>query len=424
MNQSSISFPCPTARLRRHPAPRLGALAGAVLFALSGAPVSGAPEDGPDMARLITENFDFAARQYGVLLEAMEKTPDQFPRTFEEGNLLTSKLKTWTVGFFPGSLWLIREGTGDAKWDGPADRWTRRLDGLRHHTGTHDLGFILHCAYGTGLRAARGAVDGEAYRAVLLDGARALASRFNPAVGAIRSWDREMWAFPVIIDNMMNLELLCRASAAGGDPRYREIAIAHAHKTLAHHFRADGSSYHLVTYNPVSGAPELKRTWQGYGSESAWARGQAWALYGCTMMWRETRNPLYLDQAKRTAEFIVTHARLPEDKVPYWDFDAPDIPRAPRDSSAAAIMASAFIELADHVEPFFARRYAGTARRQLVSLSSPAYRSKLGENGGFLLMHGTGHHPHGIEVDQPLSYGDYYFLEALLRYRARLEKTR
>ncbi|OAM90677.1 glycoside hydrolase family 88 protein [Termitidicoccus mucosus] len=417
MTHSSISF-------HRPPAPRSGALAGAALFVLSVAAISGEPAGGPDMARLIAENFDFAARQYSVLLDEAEKTPDQFPRTFEDGKLLTSKLKTWTVGFFPGSLWLIREGTGDAKWNAPADRWTRRLDGLRHHAGTHDLGFMLYCAYGTGLRAARGAVDEKEYKAVLLDGAQALASRFNPAVGSLRSWDREMWAFPVIIDNMMNLEFLCWATAESGNPRYRDIAIAHAHKTLANHFRADGSSYHLVTYNPVSGAPELKRTWQGYGSESAWSRGQAWALYGYTMMWRETRNPLYLDQAKRIAEFIVTHARLPEDKVPYWDFDAPGIPDTPRDSSAAAIMASAFIELADHVEPFFARRYAETARRQLVSLSSPAYRAKLGENGGFLLMHGTGHYPHGIEVDRPLSYGDYYFLEALLRYRARLGKTR
>jgi len=341
----------------------------------------------------------------------------KLPRSFVNGKLVLVEPKDWTSGFFGGSLWYLYELTGDEKWKVAADQCTRRLDSVRHYTGNHDTGFRLYCSYGNGLRLAK--VPG--YKEALLDGAQALSTRFNPQVGAIKSWDRKDWSYPVIVDNMMNLELMCWATKASGDPKFKEIALSHANKTLANHFRPDSSSYHVVTYNPDTGAPELKKTWQGAADDSAWARGQAWGLYGYTMMYRETKDPAYLEQAKKIAAFILHHPRLPGDKIPYWDYDAPGIPNEERDASAGAVTASALIELSGMVEPKLGGEYLGLARRQLLSLSSPAYLANPGENGNFLLMHSVGSKPHQGEVDVPLNYADYYFLEALLRYRAKIE---
>ncbi len=318
----------------------------------------------------------------------------------------------WTSGFFPGSLWLLHDYTGEARWKAAAEDYTGRLAGLRHFTGHHDTGFMLGCGFGQGFRLT-GRAD---YRSVLLDGARALATRF----GLIRSWDFGPWAYPVIVDNMMNLELLAWAARESGDTRLLAIATSHADKTLAEHYRSDGSSFHLVDYDPATGAVRGKQTVQGFADGSTWARGQTWGLYGFTMMYRETRRAEYLAHAQRIAGFLLSHPRLPADQIPYWDFDAPDIPRALRDTSAAAVMCSALIELATFSEPTLARQYLGVAETQLRSLSSPAYRAPLGENGGFLLLHAVGHIPEKREIDVPLAYGDYYFLEALLRYQRTL----
>jgi hypothetical protein len=369
-------------------------------------------------AALIDENFALAARQYARLLRDIT-APDKLPHTFEHGKLVLVPPEGWTSGFFPGALWLIYEHTRAPRWKRAALDHTRRLDPVRRLVNTHDIGFMLYCSHGRALRHASRPRDRVAHRAILLDGARNLANRFNPAVRAIRSWDfgAHRWHYPVIIDNMMNLELLLWATRETGDPRYREIAVGHAHQTLAHHFRQDGSCHHLVDYDPESGAPLLKETVQGYANGSAWARGQAWALYGFTMMFRETRNPVYLRQAHAAARFIRTHPRLPADKVPLWDFDAPSAPEPPRDASAAAIMASALIELSTFSAPEAARRHLELAQQQLVSLSSPAYRAAPGENGGFILKHSTGHYNMASEIDVPLNYADYYFLEALLRLK-------
>jgi uncharacterized protein YyaL (SSP411 family) len=212
------------------------------------------------------------------------------------------------------------------------------------------------------------------------------------------------------------------ASRTSGDQRFRDIAVAHADTTLKNHFRADHSSFHVVDYDPATGAIRSRVTHQGAADTSAWARGQAWGLYGYTMMYRETKNPAYLAQAQKIAAFMMNHPRLPTDKVPYWDFDAPEIPNAPRDSSAAAIMCSAILELRTFVNAAEAKRYTAFAEQQLRSLSSPAYRAKLGENGCFILMHATGHKPGNSEIDVPINYGDYYFLEALHRYQAGAAK--
>ncbi len=384
------------------------------------ATVTSAADAKPDavpvpMAGLIAADLAFAARQYQGLLARIEGESG-LPRSFKDGRVVIVPPQDWTSGFFAGSLWFLFEATRDETWSKAAQSYTTRLEAIRHFTGSHDVGFMLNSSYGNGLRL----TGNPAYRAVLLDGAEALATRFNPTVGAIRSWDSNSGEFLVIIDNMMNLELLMWAAHAADRPHLGDIAMHHADTTLANHFRPDGSSWHVLAYDPATGAVLHRRTHQGAADDSAWARGQSWGLYGFTMMYRETHKPAYLAQAVKIAEFLRHHPRLPEDGVPYWDYDAPAIPHAPRDSSAAAIMASALLELSGYVEGDKVNAYRALAERQLRSLSSPAYRAPVGENGNFLLMHGVGHLPAWSEVDAPLVYGDYYFLEALLRFRAQL----
>ncbi|PTX95834.1 glucuronyl hydrolase [Opitutus sp. ER46] len=347
------------------------------------------------------------------MLAQLERQPG-LPRTWENGQLVVTKFDNWTSGFFPGSLWYLFEGTGDTRWREAAERYTALVEPAKDLKRTHDLGFMLYCSFGNGLRL----TNDPRYRAVLLTGAASLATRFNPTVGAIRSWDHGTWQYPVIIDNMMNLELLTWAANAGKEPRFRAIALAHADTTLRNHFRPDASSFHVVDYDVTTGKVRGRGTHQGFADDSSWARGQAWGLYGYTMMYRETKRPEYLAQAVRIADFFLNHPRLPADKIPYWDFDAPDIPRAPRDVSAAAITCSALLELARYVEPGPAATYKAAALEQLRAMSSPAYRAPLGGNGCFLLMHATGHKPKNSEIDVPLAYADYYFLEALLRAKA------
>ena len=278
---------------------------------------------------------------------------------------------------------------------------------------------MLNCSFGNGYRL----THDPHYREVLIQGARTLSTRFKPEVGLIRSWDHGDWKYPVIIDNMMNLELLTWAAREADEPHLRDIAIQHANNTLKNHFRPDASTWHVVEYDPTNGAVVKKQTHQGVADASAWARGQAWGLYGYTMMYRETQRLEYLAQAIKIAHFLMNHPRLPADKVPYWDFDAPGIPNTPRDSSAAAIMASALIELSQVADPEFGPQCLQLARQQLRSLCSPSYLAARGENGGFLLMHATGNQPKNSEVDVPLNYADYYFLEALLRYRKQASAT-
>lgn len=370
------------------------------------------------MADLVKENFTFAAAQYGRMLTEINGQSG-YPRTVEKGVRKLVSVKDWTSGFFPGSLWYLAEATGDPALRAAAIAQNAGIEPAKNNRSTHDVGFILYCSFGNGLR-----LGGDArYREIMLAGAESLITRFNPKVGCIQSWDkRRGWEFPVIIDNMMNLDLLMWASRVSGDPRFRNIAITHADTTLKHHFRADNSSFHVVDYDPATGAIRSRVTHQGAADSSAWARGQAWGLYGYTLMFRETKNPAYLAQAQKIAAFIMNHPRLPSDKVPYWDFDAPEVPNAPRDSSAAAITCSALLELRTFVNADDAKRYTAFAEQQLRSLSSPAYRAKLGENGCFLLMHATGHKPANSEIDVPINYGDYYFLEALHRYQVSLGK--
>ncbi len=381
-------------------------------FTLFSAALRAAPAE-PPMADVVKDDLAFAAAQYARMLAQMNGKTG-FPRTVDKGEFKTVKASDWTSGFFAGSLWRLSEATGDAKWREAAARFTAGLESVKTNRGTHDLGFILYTSFGNEFR-----LTGDAHaREVLLTGAKSLSSRFSPAVGCIKSWDgRKQWDFPVIIDNLMNLELLMWASQASGDDKFRDIAIAHADTTMKNHYRPDASSYHVVDYDHVTGKVRSRVTHQGYANESAWARGQAWGLYGYTMMYRETKRPEYLAHAQRIAAFLLQHPRLPADKVPYWDFDDPTQPNCPRDSSAAAIMSSALLELRGYVDAAAAKEYTTFAEQQLRSLSSPAYRAKLGENGCFILMHATGNKPQGGEIDVPINYGDYYFIEALLRWQ-------
>jgi unsaturated chondroitin disaccharide hydrolase len=337
-----------------------------------------------------------------------------FPRSSNpDGSLIAVPAKNWVSGFFPGSLWYIYEFTGDEKWKSAAVKWTQALEEVQFNTGTHDVGFIINCSYGNGLRL----TGEESYKPVMIQTAKSLSTRYNEKVGCTKSWDwSNKWKFPVIVDNMMNLELLFEASKLSGDESFKNIAIDHANTTMEHHFRPDYSSWHVVDYDPETGDVLEKVTHQGTSDESAWARGQAWGLYGYVFCFREIKDQKYLDLAENIAQFIIDHPNTPDDLVPYWDYDAPGIPDEPRDASAAAIIAGALLELSTYSNQN-AAQYFNYAERILQSLSSDEYLAAPGTNNNFILKHCTGHKPQESEVDAPLAYGDYYFLEAMLRYK-------
>ncbi|MCX6237386.1 MAG: glycoside hydrolase family 88 protein [Bacteroidia bacterium] len=328
-----------------------------------------------------------------------------------DGSLKLIPSKDWCSGFYAGSLWLAARLSGDAALEKLAREFTIPLEQEKYNGDTHDMGFKMMCSFGQGYRL----TNDTAYRDILIQSAKTLTTRFNEKVGAFRSWDhnKDKWHFPVIIDNMMNLELLFWASKQTGDQLYYNIAVKHAETTLANHFRADNSSYHVVDYDTLTGAVIQKNTHQGYSDSSAWARGQAWGLYGYTMCYRESGIISFLYQAEKIADFILHHPNLPSDKIPYWDFDAPATPSRPRDVSAAAITASALYELAQFI-PKKKDFYIQSAEHILKSLKSD-YLSKPGENKGFLLGHSTGSFPQNSEIDVPINYADYYYLEALER---------
>jgi rhamnogalacturonyl hydrolase YesR len=367
--------------------------------------------------------FSDAEKQTHVMLQEISKvkkeTPEVVsPRALVNGELRLVASRDWTSGFFPGVLWFLYEYTGKNEWRQQAIAYTAKIEREKSNGGTHDMGFKVYCSFGTGYRL----TNDLYYKDVILQSAKTLSTRFNPITGCIRSWDhhREQWGFPVIIDNMMNLELLFAATQMTGDSSYYKIAVMHANTTMKNHFRPDYSSYHVVDYDTVTGNVVKKNTHQGYSDESAWSRGQAWALYGYTMCYRFTKDKRYLEQAEKIAAFILNHPRLPKDKVPYYDFDAPGIPNEPRDASAAAVIASGLYELSVYTKDK-GKSYIKAADDIMKSLAK-SYRSPIGENKGFILIHSTGSKPSNSEVDVPLSYADYYYLEALLRAKKLEEK--
>jgi unsaturated chondroitin disaccharide hydrolase len=367
----------------------------------------------PSLIKSIDKNFLKASGQYKLMMKSLK--PDQFPKTFntKTGKLETSNSSWWCSGFYPGTLLNIYKETNDTILLQEAKRVLTSLAKEQYNKGTHDLGFMMYNSFGNALK-----IDPKPeYKQILLNSAKSLTSRFDPKVGCIRSWDSKKNDFIVIIDNMMNLELLFWATRESGDSSYYKIAVQHANTTMKNHFRPDFSSYHVIDYNPETGAVQKKHTAQGYADESAWARGQAWGLYGYTVMYRETHDRKYLEQANHIAQFILNHPNLPKDKIPYWDFNAADIPGALRDASAGAITASALLELCHYTEEKQSKTYFNSAEHILRSLLTSPYQSPTGGNAGFLLQHSVGHLPQKSEVDQPLSYADYYFVEAMQRYK-------
>ncbi len=361
----------------------------------------------------IRKSFERAEIQSALLDKEMSK-PDRFPCSWEhDGTIRTGSARNWVSGFFPANLWYLYEYTGDEKWLEAAKRRTAPLDAIRHYNGIHDVGFMIGCP----CLAAYRLTGDEWYRDIVIDAANALITRYSPKVGLIRSWDNKNNApdpYRVIIDNMMNLELLFMATEFTGDGKYREIAINHADKTLKNHFRANGSVFHILCYDSETGRMVTQKGGQGYSFTSDWSRGQAWGLYGYTMCYRFTKDEKYLARAVKSAEYILNHPNRTEDLVPYWDYYAPEIPQEPRDASAAALTASALLELAKYV-PEKERTYLKSAKKILKSLSSDDYLVPAGAKKGFLIDHSTGSKPSKSQVDVPIIYGDYYFLEALLR---------
>ncbi len=338
---------------------------------------------------------------------------DTFPRSYGDGKYLEMTMDDWTSGFYPGSLWLDREMKGDEVLDSLARHYTAKLAAVPAMKHTHDLGFMVMPSF-----ALEYAVTGDAMaKEAVIEAAHSLAGRFNDSIGLIRSWDFGKWNYPVIIDNMMNLELLFTAADWTGEKRLREIAMSHADRTMENHFREDYSSWHVVSYND-DGTVESKTTWQGFSDDSRWARGQAWGLYGYTVCYRFTGERRYLEQANKIAGLIIGLPDMPEDKIPYWDYDAPGKPDAPRDASAAAVTASALLELQGMVEPSLGAGYRSYAEDILRSLCSEQYLASPGTNGDFILKHSTGAAPFNSEIDDAICYADYYFLEAIQRYRS------
>jgi len=364
----------------------------------------------------VAKAFASAEKQTEVLIKNVDsarlvKPLLVSPRTVEKGEFKMVISKDWTSGFFPAELWYFYEYTKDKKWLNLARKYTEDIKKEQFNKGTHDLGFMIYCPFGNGYKLTKD----TAYRSVIIQAAKSLSTRFNATAGVLKSWDHngDKWKYPVIIDNMMNLELLFEVTKLTGDSSFYKIAVTHANTTMKNHFRPDFSSYHVIDYDIETGKVLQKLTAQGYANESAWARGQAWALYGYTMCFRETKDPNYLKQANGIANFILSSKITPADGIPYWDYNDPQIPNVSRDASAAAITASALYELAKYNKAD-AKKYKMAADKILVSLSTK-YASKPGANYGFILEHSTGHRPAKSEIDVPINYADYYYLEALLR---------
>ena len=355
-----------------------------------------------DISNVINNDINFSTRQYSLMLQQIGREGKvRIPKTIDKlGRVVYIPIDDWCSGFFPGSLCYLYQLTNDKSWLLQSKRFTEALDSIQYLTWHHDVGFMIGSSYLNIYRLN----PNKAYKKAIIQTAKSLCTRFRKKAGVIQSWNvdrgwqsKRGWTCPVIIDNMMNLELLFEATRLSGDSTYWKVAVSHANKTLENQFRKDGSCYHVVDYDPNNGAVLHRQTAQGYADNSAWARGQAWAVYGYTVCYRYTHDRKYLDQAVKTLNFVMQN---------------PNLPNEPRDASSAACIASALYEMNNYLPD---NGYTSLADRIIRSLSSPEYRAPLGKNGCFLLMHSVGSIPHNNEIDVPLNYADYYFLEALTR---------
>lgn len=389
-------------------------------------------------AQMVKKDFEVADKQYKMMLQTQHDLTS-FPRsTDENGKVKGAGVFDWTGGFFPGVMWYIYEYTKNPTWKTLATKWTTALEKGKDLNQHHDIGFVMYCSYGNAVRLEKDSAKIKAYQDILVHSAKTALTRFDPKVGLIKSWNtkaswdgKTVWQYPVIIDNMMNLEMLCYVSKITGDPIYKNVAISHAENTMKNHFRKDFSTYHVVDYDPETGKVLHQQTNQGFSDNSTWARGQGWAIYGFTMMYRETGDKRFLETAKKAADFYLNHANLPKDKIPYWDFNVGqkgyradwqtegriNLKAIPRDASAGALVASGLLELSTYVTGKQKEFYFKNAEIMLQSLSSDKYLAKPDTNAGFILKNSVGSFPHNFEVGTPLVYADYYFLEALLRYQ-------
>ena len=337
-----------------------------------------------------------------------------FPRSYSYKDKLVQKVPSndWTSGFFAGNLWQLYNLTGKQAYIKKAEVWTAFIEKEKLNDRTHDMGFKVYNSFGNGIKIK----ENKKYEDIIVESAKTLSTRFNENIKSIRSWDfnKKVWQFPVIIDNMMNLELLFEATKISGDSSFHKLAVTHANTTLTHHFRPDNSCYHVVDYDTLKYQPRMKVTHQGINDESSWARGQSWAIYGYTLAYRYTKNSRYLDRAISTAEYFLNHKNLPNDGIPYWDFDDPAIPNAPRDVSAGTIVASAMIEIYEHTQD---KKYLDYSKKVIASLKSKDYILASDFEAPFILDHSTGNWPKNDEIDEPIVYGDYYFLETLIRLK-------
>lgn len=365
-------------------------------------------ESSNDWLKKVTEVIDYQLNK-----AAQTYKPGKNPRSINSnGTVRFAGLEDWTTGFFPGSLWYGYELTGDKKLAEKAKIFTLALDSIRNTKNTHDVGFMLYCSYGNAFRITHDNI----YLPILKDGVQNLYNRFDPKIGAIRSWDFSWWHYPVIIDNMMNLEYLYWGSRKFDRPDFTDAANTHALTTLKNHFRKDYSSFHVIDYDPNTGKVLRKATHQGLSDTSSWARGQAWAMYGYTMCFINDKNPKFLKQAENIADFIMNHPRTPKDRIPVWDYDVHNAfdSHAPRDASAAAVIASGLLDLSTQTKE--GKKYFDYAETLLKTLSSDNYLAKPGENSYFILKHSVGAFLYNSEINTPLNYADYYYLEALKKY--------
>ena len=376
----------------------------------------------PNMAQeesinqVIERGLNRAESQSLILAKKLENREGVLPRTYENDRLQTVFYDHWVSGFFPGILWLLYENSQNIQFREYAELYTARVEPAKKMKNTHDLGFMLYCSFGQGYRLTKN----PHYLNVIKEGSENLLTRWNPKLGVIKSWERKQWQYPVIIDNMMNLELLFWAARNGGGQYLYDIACKHAETTMKHQFRKDYSCYHVAVYDTLDGHFIKGVTHQGLSDDSMWARGQAWAIYGYTMVYRETHDVRFLDFARKVSDVYLS--RLPEDMIPYWDFNAPELSSGePKDASASAITASALLELSTYINDsdsaFF---YRNKAVEMLQILSSPAYQARNKKDA--FLLHSVGHMNKGWEVDASISYADYYYLEALVRLKRLKEK--
>lgn len=381
------------------------------------------------MSQLTDRVMERAVKQLSILDHHLGA--DEIARTYINGAYVDSDAEWWCSGFFPGSLWYVYEATGDQAIRELAVKNTHKLSDIVSLGTHHDIGFQVNSSYGNAYRL----TGDESYLPVMEAASAKLAKRFNSTVGCIRSWDHNWYNYPVIIDNMMNLELLLTGSKLFDCDSLMQIACTHANTTIKNHFREDYSSYHLVDYIAETGEIDHKQTVQGFANESSWSRGQSWGLYGFAMIYDKTGIESYLTQAENIARYLLP--LIPEDGVPYWDFNAPGTPNAmpadadghpatynwregesiARDASAAAIMASGFVTLAASTrDKALAAECKKMAEKMIRALASPMYFAEVGEIGGYMIKHCVGNMQGLSEIDVPLTYADYYFLEAIVKY--------